>query len=116
MKTYKINNTGKSKVAASLAVQLEHGKAGQILVEAGFSQDTFCAFLAEFAIRAIKAGHDKSKLTTAFQMLAAGNASQARQACADLTIEIDGKTQSLGAYWGKADNGGAKPDLSLLGV
>ena len=116
MKNYTIKNNSKSKVAASLAVQLEQGKAGECLIQSGFSQDTFCAFLAAFALRAIKAGHDQSKLTTAFQMLAAGNASQARQACADLSITVDGgKEQSLGVFWGKTESG-AKPDLSLLGV
>lgn len=115
MKSYTIKNNSKSKVAANLAVMLEAGKAGEILIRDGFSQDSFCAFLADFALRAAKAGHDRAKLTTAFQMLAAGNASQARQALADVVIVIDGKEQSLGAYWQK-NSSATPPDLSLLGV
>lgn len=116
MKTYSIKNNGKSKVAASLATQLEPGRAGEILIRNGFSQDSFCAFLADFATRAVAAGHSKPQLATAFSMLAAGNASQARQACSDISISVDGgKEMSLSSFWGKTETG-AKPDLTLLGI
>lgn len=47
-------------------------------------------------------------------MVAAGNASQARQAMADITITFEGeKEQSLGKLWGNGEVS-VKPDLSLL--
>lgn len=114
MKNYTIKATGTSKVAAALASQLNKGKAGEILISAGFNQDTFAIFLANLASKALAAGYDAKKLAGLFRQVAAGNASQARQALADVVIEIEGeKPASLGAFWQGTDS---KPavDLSAL--
>lgn len=111
---YTIEYTGSSKVAASLATQLSQGKAGEILITAGFSQETFCAFLANLAVRAISAKYKESDLAGLFVQMAAGNASQARQALAEVTLKLDGsEPQSLGKYFAKSD-GKAKIDVSAL--
>ena len=101
MKSYVTKYNGPSKVAAALASQLAPTKAGHVLIESGFSQDNFTLFLARLAERAITAGYDEQKLSALFRQMAAGNASQARQAMADITItEEGGKEMSLGKFWG----------------
>jgi len=115
MKNYTIKNAGNSKVAAALANQLLPGKAGELLIHKGFSQDSFCEFLAELSLRAATAGFDRAKLTTILKQVAAGNASQARQALGDCIIVREGEKEiSLNSFWGKTE-GVAKADLSLLG-
>lgn len=111
MKSYTIHTTGKSAIAAALATQLAPGKAGESLIRNGFSQGSFCAFLAELATRAIAAGYDSAKLADLFRQMAGGNASQARKACAELVIKIDGdKTgEGLEAYWKAHFSDGAAP-------
>jgi len=116
MKSYtlKASSTSRGEVTASFESQLAEGKSGEVLVRNGFSQTNFTIFLARLAIRAIEAGYDEAKLAQVFKQVAAGNASQARHACADIAIEFEGeKPQSLGKLWG---TGGAKsvPDLSIL--
>lgn len=113
MKNYTIKSTGTSKIAAALASQLAPNKAGSVLINQGFNQDTFVMFLASLAMRAVAAKMDEKQLAGIFRQVAAGNASQARQALADVVITIDGKDQSLGAFWGKTDAAPAV-DLSAL--
>ena len=115
MKSYSIKFQGTSKIAAALASQLAQGKAGEILIAHGFSQDTFTAFIANLAMRAAKANMSETALATIFKQVAACNASQARQALADITITVEGEKEcSLNAFWG-TDKPAAAPDLSLLG-
>ncbi len=115
MKSYTIQVSGTSKIAAALASQLAMGKAGEVLITQGFSQDTFTAFIANLAMRAAKANMSEVALASIFKQVAACNASQARQALADLSITVEGdKPCSLGAFWG-TDKPTAKADLSLLG-
>jgi hypothetical protein len=115
MKSYVIKASGTSKIAASLASQLAEGKAGEILIKHGFSQETFTAFIANLAFRAVKAGMTEPQLAAIFKQVAACNASQARQAMSDITIAIEGeKEQSLNSFWG-VEKPNAAPDLSLLG-
>lgn len=117
MKSYKCSYTGKSKISASLVTQFAPTKAGNFLVENGFDQGNFETFLADFACRAIAAGHDQAKLARAFHQMSAGNASAARQAIADIQIEVEGeKPQSMGAFWGKDPKGGKPLDMSALDV
>lgn len=102
-KNYTVRNTGRSAIAAALVTQVAPGKAGELLVRQGFNQVTFATFLANLAHRAISAGYDEKKLAELFRQMAAGNASQARQALEEVAIKFDGdeKEQSLSAYWGK---------------
>lgn len=103
MKNYTVKYSGPSKVAAALVSQLAAEKSGAVLIEAGFSQDNFTLFLARLAIKAVAAGYDETKLSALFRQMAAGNASQARQAMADITITLEGeKEQSLGKFWGES--------------
>lgn len=114
MKSYSVKIDSRSEIANALASQLAEGKSGELLIRHGFSQANFITFLARLALKAIAAGYDEAKLTQVFRQVAAGNASQARQACADIVIEFEGeKPQSLGKLWG---TGEAKiaPDLSVL--
>lgn len=113
MKTYKCSYTGPSKVATALVSQLAQDKAGHVLIESGFSQDNFVLFLTRLTMRAIAAGYDEVKLSTLLRQMAAGNASQARQALADVTIEVEGsKPCSLGKFWGDSPRS-APADASL---
>lgn len=101
MKSYTVKYSGPSKVAAALASQLAADKSGSVLIESGFSQDNFTLFLARLALKAVAANYDETKLSALLRQMAAGNASQARQAMADITITLEGeKEQSLGKYWG----------------
>lgn len=102
----------RSALAQAYVGLLADGKAGDLLVKNGFSQSNFATFLARYASRAIAAKHTPEQLAETFRAIGAGNASQVRQALADLVIIIDdGKPQSLSAYWGTGD---AKPDTSKI--
>ena len=115
MKSYTVKVDSRSEIANALCSQLAEGKSGEILIRNGFSQANFIAFLSRLAFKAIAAGYDEAKLAQVFKQVAAGNASQARQACADIVVEFAGdKPQSLGKLWGTGDAKVA-PDLSLLG-
>lgn len=116
MKSYKINSDKAGKIGKALASQLTEGKAGAVLITAGFSQDSFTLFLADLAHRAVNAGKTVEETASLFRMIAAGNASQAKQALADVEITVDdGKPQSLGAFWSKSERGPIV-DLSSLGA
>jgi hypothetical protein len=102
-KNYTVRNTGRSAIAAAIVTQVAPGKAGELLIRQGFNQMTFATFLANLATRAITAGYDEKKLAELFRQMAAGNASQARQALEEVAIKFDGddKEQSLSTYWSK---------------
>jgi hypothetical protein len=103
-KSYVLRNSAKSEISAALATHLRDGGPGERLVRLGFSQANFSAFLADLAVRACAKGYDSSKLTALFTQCAAGNASQARQACKDISVKFEGadKEQSLESLWAKA--------------
>lgn len=114
MKSYTLKSTGRSEIATAYANQMAEGKSGEILIRNGFNQSNFVVFMARLALRAVAAGYDEAKLIIVLRQVACGNASQARQACADITIEFEGeKPQSLGKLWGTGDSK-ALPDLSAL--
>jgi hypothetical protein len=113
MKSYTCSYSGPSKVATALVSQLAPDKSGHVLVESGFTQDNFSLFLSRLAIRAVALKYDEVKLSALFRQMAACNASQARQALADVVITVDGeKPQSLGKFWGETPKS-APADASL---
>ena len=115
MKTYKINSDKAGKIGKQIASQLLPGKAGEILIRNGCTQDNYAHFIADVAHRSVNAGHDIAKTAAIFKQLAACNASQAKQALADVEITVDDlKPQSLGSFFAKTD-GGPVVDLSSLG-
>lgn len=114
---YTVKCDSRSDIANAFAVQLSEGRAGEVLIRDGFSQGNFVRFLARFAMRAIKAGYDEDKLVEALGLVAAGNASQAKTACKDISVRFEGKDKdvSLGDLWSSA-NGAAKPDVSIANL
>jgi hypothetical protein len=118
MKTpsYTIKNSGRGKVASALCSQMASGKPGENLLR-GFSQDAFCQFLARLAKRAlVDLKLSEEQLTSAFIAVAAGNASQAKQACADLVVRFEGadKDVSLESYWQSIGSKPVSVDLGPL--
>jgi hypothetical protein len=92
----------RSPLASNIAAFLSPGKAGEILIQRGFSQGNFAEFLAILAGRAITAGETEANLIAIFKGVAAGNASQFRQICESINIQADGeKLQTLDSFWGK---------------
>lgn len=116
MKSYIIKPDGSSKIAAALAKRCAFGEAGQSLVENGISQSNFSLFLAcEAARQLVEKGKSDKELADVFSLLSAGNASAARQALGDCTLEFEGeKPVSVAAYWLKHGGGKATPNLSSL--
>jgi hypothetical protein len=127
MKTYKLllPAANRSAITAALASQMEDGKAGDLLIKEGFSQANFVLFLARLAEKATQAGYNADQIAQVFNQVAAGNSSQARQACKDIQITGDDfpaltnssgtkYNQTLEKVWGGSE---AKvlPNLSLLG-
>lgn len=111
---YTVKCDSRSDIANAFAVQLGEGRAGECLIRDGFSQGNFVRFLARFAIRAIKAGYDEDKLVEALNLVAAGNASQAKTACKDISVRFADKDKdvSLGNLWSGA-SGAAKPNVGI---
>ena len=88
--SYKLIPTG-GKIAAALCKKCAEGEVGESLIRSGITQASFCAFLAQIAIKAMEAGKD-SAIAYAFSLLSGANASAAQKALADCTIEwADGK-------------------------
>lgn len=115
-KTYKLETGSKGgKIAAALVKMCQVGAVGEPLLRSGVSQDAFCIFLARVAEARLKAGKTPEQVADAFILLSGGNASAARQALNDCTVEFEGeKPTSVGAYWLKAGGGKAAPNLSAL--
>lgn len=112
--TYKLTSDG-GKIAAALVKMSQPGEAGESMVRNGMNQASFCLFLARIAAKFIEAGKTPEQLADVFALLSGGNASAAKQALNDCTIEFEGeKPSSVGAYWGKTGEGKAAPNLSML--
>lgn len=104
------------KIAAALAKRCAPGEIGETLIRNGLTQSSFVLFLAREALNQAAKGKTAEQLADIFSLLSGGNASAARQALADCTLQWEGdeKKQSVGAYWQKLGGGKQAPNLSLL--
>lgn len=112
--TLTVGNKG-GKIAAALVKLCQVGAPGEPLLRSGLNQDSFCLFLARVAHKFAAAGKTPEQIADAFMLLSGGNASAARQALNDCTVEFEGeKPMGVGSYWLKAGGGRAAPNLSAL--
>lgn len=115
-KTYKLTSDG-GKIAAALVKMSQPGTVGETMIRNGMNQASFCLFLARIAAQFIAAKKTPEQLADVFALLSGGNASAAKQALNDCTLEFEGeKPQSVGAYWGRNSEGKAAPNLSMLDI
>lgn len=115
MKSYTLRPTGSGKIAAALSKYCAPGKPGAHLIAEGCNQSAFSRFLALVAIGYIAKGATEQDLTSAFELISAGNCSAARQALSDCALKFEGEEKEIGvgAYWAKHGKVAA-PSLALL--
>lgn len=132
MKSYTLIASGRSAIQAMLLRFCAHGSPGQPLIEKGFSQSLFALCLAHWLTKG-GAKLDANQLANALEQLSACNASAARQALEDATIDFgdilgkdgklvlakDGKPEreliGVKEYWKKLSPTAATVDTSKLG-
>lgn len=103
------------RIAAALCKLCQIGAPGETIVRAGITQDGFCLFLARVAKLYLDAGKSPEQLAEVFTLVSGGNASAARQAINDLTIEFEGsKATSVGSYWNSIGGNKSAPNLAAL--
>jgi len=111
IKNYILKATN-GKIAQALCKRCAQGEIGESLLRSGLSQSAFVLFIAKEAMNQSAKGKTAEQLADILTLLSAGNASAAKQALADCTIELEGeKPQSVSAFWGK--NGGPKTAINL---
>ena len=118
MKTYKLTTGDKAgKIAAALVQMCQVGAVGEPLIRSGVSQGAFALFLAKLAILHAEAGRSAEQIAEVFELVSGGNASAARQALGDCTIEEEGsKPMSVTTFWNKNGGGRTAPNISILNL
>ena len=106
MKSYRLEATGNSTIAASLAKLCQQGEIGEPLIIRGFSQSNFTQFIAALCAAQLAKGKTAAQLAAVLEMVSACNASAARQA-------MENGISVFGTEHNKKDKEGKETEVTL---